>query len=273
MFAEMKIRHLIGVTALSLLAMSILLLFIFTFTDMHEEFLMVALNFVLYVVTPVIFFKYHFKKQGVSVRQVVYTKGVKRWTSSIFGIVVVSIAFSLATFWLYLYALNPFFPSIVNLFLEDVPLPDNAFYFAFDIITITILAPIVEEFVFRGVILHRLIRKTSVWGGILLSSLLFGILHADIIGAFLFGVIASLLFIKTGNLLIPILMHALNNTIAVVFMFVAPTWPDSIAILERSDIVEKAFPNATLLVISSILTGYIVYRLGKGMQNKIESIS
>ena len=66
------------------------------------------------------------------------------------------------------------------------------FYLLIEIVMITILAPIVEEFFFRGVILQRLIKKTSIWGGILISSLLFGILHADIIGAFVFGVIAAL---------------------------------------------------------------------------------
>ena len=194
MFGEMKIRHLIGVNILSSILMFILLFIVLTFSNLHEEFLMLALNLVFYVVTPLVFFKYHFKKQGTSVRQVIYTKGTKRWIPLIFGIVIVSMAFSLGTFWLFLYTLNPFFPSIVNLFLDKGLMPENGFYLAFEIIAITILAPIVEEFIFRGVVLHRLIGKTSIWGGILLSSLLFGILHADIIGAFLFGVIASLLF-------------------------------------------------------------------------------
>lgn len=265
----MKIRHLIGITALSLIAMLILLFFIFLFSDADEQFLMVALNLVFYGFIPVIFFRYHFRKQGISVHQVVYTRGIKRWMPSILGIVIISMAFSLSTFWLFLYSLNPIFPSAVNFLLEGVLMPENGFYLAFEIIAITILAPIVEEFVFRGVILHRLIGKTSVWGGILISSLLFGILHVDIIGAFLFGIITSLLFIKTGNLLIPIIMHMLNNTIAVVLMFVAPTWPDWLSILEQSDVTTKAFPNAILLVVSSILTGYIVYRLAK--KNRIIS--
>lgn len=266
MFSDMKVRHLMGVTALSLITTTVLVVISFLFFDTDEEFLIVALNLVFYVVIPVIFFRYHFNKQGVSLQQVVYKKGIKRWIPSIFGIVIISMAFSLGSFWLFLYSLNPFFPSMVNFLLEGVLMSENTFYLAFEIIAITILAPIAEEFVFRGVILHRLIGKTSIWGGVLLSSLLFGILHADMIGAFLFGVIASLLFIRTGNLLIPIIMHALNNSIAVVLMFISPTWPDWFSILERSDVTAKAFPNAFLLIISSILTGYIVYRLGKGLR-------
>ena len=74
-------------------------------------------------------------------------------------------------------------------------MPESGVFLVIEIVMITILAPIVEEFFFRGVILQRLIKKSSVWGGILISSLIFGILHADIIGAFLFGVITALIVI------------------------------------------------------------------------------
>ena len=259
-------RYLLGLTAIVSLSFIILCFFLLLFSAVYEESLMAAVNLVFYVIVPIVFFRYHFRKQGISVRQVVYTKGIRRWIPSIFGIVFVSIAFSLGTFWLLLFSLNSFFPPLLDFLLEGTLMPENRWFFALEIISITILAPVVEEFVFRGVILHRLIRKTSVWGGILISSLVFGFLHADFMGAFLFGIIASLLFIRTGNLLIPILMHMINNTIAVVLMFIAPTWPDWISILEKSDITAKAFPNTIVLVISSIFTGYIVYRLGKGLR-------
>ena len=266
MFEEMKIRYLLGLTAIVSFIFIILFFFLFIFSEVDIEFIVAAVDLVFYVVVPIIFFSYHFRKQQVSVYQIVHAKGIRRWIPSIFGIVIVSIAFSLGTFWLFLYSLNSFFPPLVDFLLEGTLMPENKWFLALEIISITILAPIVEEFVFRGVILHRLIRKTSVWGGILISSLVFGFLHADFMGAFLFGIIASLLFIRTGNLLIPILMHMINNTIAVVLMFIAPTWPDWISILEKSDITSKAFPNAIVLIFSSILTSYIVYRLGKGVR-------
>lgn len=266
MFEEMKIRHLLSLTAIISVIFIILCFFLLLFSGVNQEFFMAAGNLVLYVIIPIIFFRYHFRKHNVSVRQVVYTKGVRRWIPSISGIVIVSIAFSLSAFWFFLYTLNSFFPPLVDFLLEATLMPENKGFLAIEIITIVILAPIVEEFIFRGVILHRLIRKTSVWGGILISSLVFGFLHADFIGAFLFGIITSLLFLRTGNLMIPILMHMINNTIAVVLMYVAPTWPDWLSILEKSDITAKAFPNIIVLIISSIFTGYIVYRLGKGLQ-------
>ena len=264
----MKIRHLIGVTALFIVPTMVVLFFLLLFTDMDFEFAYAAFGLVFYVLVPVVFFGYHFRKQNLSIRQVVYTKGVTRWIPSIFFIVIVSIAFSLSAFWLYLYLLSPILPFLVDFLLQEPPMAETGIYLLIEIVMITILAPIVEEFFFRGVILQRLIKKTSAWGGILISSLLFGILHADIIGAFIFGIITALLFIRTGNLLIPILVHMLNNTLAVALMYVPPTWIewlDVIAINDRSDVAATAAPHLILLVISTILTSAIVYRLGKGL--------
>ena len=273
MFGEMKIRHLIGVTALFLVPTLVFLFFLLLFTDVNFEFVFATFGLVFYVLVPIVFFSYHFRKQKLSIRQVVYTKGVTRWIPSIFVIVIISIAFSLGAFWLYLYLLSPVLPFLVDFLLEETPMPDSGVYLIIEIVMITILAPIVEEFFFRGVILQRLIKKTSIWGGILISSLLFGILHADIIGAFLFGVIAALLVIRTGNLLIPILLHMLNNTIAVALMYVPPTWIewlDVIALTNRSDVAATAAPHLILLLISSILIGIIVFRLNKGItSNKL----
>lgn len=268
MFGEMKIRHLIGVTALFLVPTLVFLFFLLQFTNLDFEFVSATFGLVLYVLVPVVFFGYHFRRQNLSIRQVVYTKGVTRWIPSIFIIVIVSIAFSISAFWLLLYLLNPILPVVVDFLLEETPMPESGIFLVIEIVMITILAPIVEEFFFRGVILQRLIKKSSIWGGILISSLIFGILHADIIGAFLFGVITALIVIRTGNLLIPILLHMLNNTIAVALMYVPPTWIkwlDVFALTNRSDVAATAIPHLILLLISSILTGIIVYRLGKGL--------
>ena len=268
MFEEMKIRHLLGLIAITFVPTLIILFFLLMFSIVDLEFISFATGLVLYVLVPLIFFGYHFRKQNVSIRQVVYTKGVLRWTPSIFVIVIISIAFSLSAFWLYLYLLSPVLPFLVDFLLEEMPMPESGILLAFEIIMITVLAPIVEEFFFRGVILRRLIKKTSIWGGILISSLLFGILHADIIGAFLFGIITALLVLRTGNLLIPILLHMLNNTLAVIMMYVPSSWVkwlDVIELTSRSDVAATAMPHLILLVISTILTGFIVYRLGKGL--------
>ena len=53
----------------------------------------------------------------------------------------------------------------------------------------------------------------------IVSSLAFGLLHLDLIGALVFGVTACVLYVRTRTLLVPMTLHALNNLIAWAFMF------------------------------------------------------
>jgi len=264
LFEEMKTRHLFGLTLLLLIIFGIGAIFL----PYTENFIGLGFSLILYVVTPVIFFRYHFRKQGRSVREVVFTKRSMKWIPSLLGIVVISIAFSISVFWLQLVALYSIFPAFVEFLLEPIQMPESKVYLILTILVIAIIGPIAEEFIFRGVLLKRLMKKTSMWGGIIISSILFGILHADIIGAFAFGVIASLLYLKTSNLLIPIIMHIINNSTAVMWMYVAPTWP-SWAVYESSELYANAWPNMIMLVISSILTIWVVVRLARGLRRKI----
>ncbi len=260
----MKIRHLFGLTLLLLIIFGIGGIFL----PYTEDFVGAAFSLILYIAAPVIFFRYHFRKQGRSVREVVFTHRSKAWLPWLLGIVGISIAFSLSVFWLQLIALYPIFPGFVDFLLELTPMPENPIYLIISILIIAIIGPISEEFIFRGVLLKRLMKKTSMWGGIVISSLLFGILHADIIGAFVFGVVASLLYLKTSNLLIPIIMHILNNSTAVIWMYVAPTWPQWV-VYQSSELYANAWPNMIMLVISSILMTWVIVRLARGLRRKI----
>ena len=265
MFEEMKTRYFIGWLILGLVLFGMAAIF-FPYSDDFAE---AGLTVILYVVVPVIFFSYYFRKHGVSVREVVFRKGAGSWILSLVGLVVICIAFSLSVFWLQLFALMPISPGLVDFFLEPIPFPESTVYIVITVISIGLIGPIAEEFIFRGMLLHRMMKKTSMWGGIIISSILFGILHADIIGATIFGIVTSLLYLKTGNLLIPILLHIFNNSLAIILSFVAPSWP-SWAIAEKSDIYTYILPNSIVLGISSILMIWIVVRLAKGLRSKNE---
>ncbi len=265
MFEEMKTRYFTGLLVLCLILFGIVAIFF----PYSVDFIEAGLTMILYVGVPLLFFSYYFRKQGLSVWEVVFKKGSSSWLPSLVGIMVLSIAFSLSVFWFQLYALLPIAPGLVDFFLEPIKLPESPIYLAITIISIALIGPIAEEFIFRGMLLHRMMKKTSMWGGILISSTVFGILHADIIGATLFGIITSLLFLKTGNLLIPILLHIFNNSIAVLLTFIAPNWPGW-AVGDKSDIYTHILPNSIVLAISSILMIWVVVRLAKGVRLKSE---
>jgi hypothetical protein len=86
------------------------------------------------------------------------------------------------------------------------------------LIGIVIVPPLVEETVFRGVLLERYAVRWRVGVGIVVAALLFGILHADPVGAGMFGVVTALLYLRAGSLWPGILIHAANNLIALAAM-------------------------------------------------------
>lgn len=264
MFEEMKIRHFLIWSTVGFVGT--IVWFLQLPIDAYTGDLIVQV--MMYVVVPGWFFSYHFQKQQVPLSHVVFVKGVKQWMVTLLGLVVLIISFSFGMMWLQMLVLLQVAPWLVDLILQPVPLPDNLLYLAMMAVILSVIGPIAEEFIFRGLLLKRLIRKTSMWGGVLISSLLFGVLHADIVGAFLFGVIASLLYLRTGNLLIPILLHIFNNTIAMLLMFVPSDQPQWLALMDSSDIYENAVPYGVVLAISSLVMVWAIFRLAKGFGEK-----
>lgn len=92
------------------------------------------------------------------------------------------------------------------------------------VLTLVILAPVVEEMVFRGLIFGALAPRIGVLAAAFLSAILFGLVHGDQV---LFPTLAALGFINalvyanTGNLIVPITLHALNNAIAATALIAA----------------------------------------------------
>ena len=89
--------------------------------------------------------------------------------------------------------------------------------------SICILAPIVEELFFRGVVERILLKlKTSPWVGIIASAMLFTMIHEfpyQAIGAFIGGVIYGWVYYKTKSIYLTFSMHAVNNIIASIVFF------------------------------------------------------
>lgn len=79
-------------------------------------------------------------------------------------------------------------------------------------------APLVEELLFRGLILSGLRQRLSGRLSLVLSALAFALLHFEYPPAvpmlFLLGLLLGLLRQRSGSLLPPVLLHALNNGFA-----------------------------------------------------------
>lgn len=87
------------------------------------------------------------------------------------------------------------------------------------LISVSVFAPIFEEWLCRGIILRGLLKKVSPAWAIIISSLIFGLIHMNLwqaIPAFLIGVLLGYVYYKTGSLKLTMLMHCVNNTLSVI---------------------------------------------------------
>ncbi|WP_333576609.1 CPBP family intramembrane glutamic endopeptidase [Faecalibacillus intestinalis] len=116
--------------------------------------------------------------------------------------------------------------SANQLLFEDY-LNNGALLMAFQSV---ILAPILEELLFRGLV-FRSLRDKSKWLAIFASSFLFGFLH--IYSALFAGDLSQLIYLfsyggmgfafsyayeKRKTICVPILMHMINNLVAIILL-------------------------------------------------------
>lgn len=109
-----------------------------------------------------------------------------------------------------------------NYLTELTGLPDTmeeiftkAMYNPLGVISIVVMAPIVEELLFRGGMQGHLLRKwkNPAWA-ILVSALIFGIVHGNPVQMFfasILGLVLGWVYYRTGSLLPCMLMHFINN--------------------------------------------------------------
>lgn len=95
-------------------------------------------------------------------------------------------------------------------------------------VAIGIMAPLVEEVVFRGAILRTLLDmmgKKWHWVAILISAAMFGTVHgnmAQFLNAMLLGMVLGWMYYRTKSIVPGILMHWVNNSVAYILANVVP---------------------------------------------------
>jgi|GEM_PF-1690655 len=133
------------------------------------------------------------------------------------------ILFVVTAFSFYIFKAINFTPEpqeIILLYLRT-----DSFYLMFIIFFLScIVAPFSEELIFRGMIYAGLKQRFSIPLSMILSSLIFALLHNEIFvmaGLFAFGIFLSYLFEKHKNLWLSISVHFFNNffTTVIILMF------------------------------------------------------
>jgi membrane protease YdiL (CAAX protease family) len=123
------------------------------------------------------------------------------------------------------------------------------------ILAIVLVGPLFEEVLFRGAITDILLHRcSSPRRAILYSALIFGICHinpAQIVPAFLVGLLLSWVYYRTKSLTVCVLMHISNNALSVALSLAYPEVTDMKALLGDT-IYYYALGGSLLLLVVSI---------------------
>ena len=88
------------------------------------------------------------------------------------------------------------------------------------ILVLCIIAPIAEEYLFRGLMMRKMLRwNISPWYAIIASSIMFGLIHlnpAQIPGAIILGIVMAWMCYRTKSLIPGIIIHITNNTLCLI---------------------------------------------------------
>ncbi|STQ91505.1 CPBP family intramembrane glutamic endopeptidase [Iodobacter fluviatilis] len=137
------------------------------------------------------------------------------------------VALTLTCTYAVFYPISVYFPDYVRSWISNDSsvkmLKGEVLYNFLIFILITIIGPVLEEFIFRGYLLNRWANRFGVYWGIILSSALFASLHPELLGHFLSSIAFSLIYFKTRSLWLPIAIHMLNNFISCIWEWVSLT--------------------------------------------------
>jgi membrane protease YdiL (CAAX protease family) len=100
------------------------------------------------------------------------------------------------------------------------------FEFILAMVMLVFIAPVAEEVLFRGYLFGKLRAHVPVWLAILLTSLLFAVVHGAWnvgIDVFALSIVLCLLRVISGSLWPSILLHMMKNGLAFYILFINPT--------------------------------------------------
>jgi uncharacterized protein len=111
----------------------------------------------------------------------------------------------------------------LRMLFESIPetFANRAVLFA----TIAVLAPALEELLFRGLLQKSLSHRMPIAAAIGISSAIFAAMHLDYYAfpaLFAMGAVFGYLYYRTGSLRVNILLHMINNGAALVLSWVMP---------------------------------------------------
>ena len=132
-------------------------------------------------------------------------------------------------------------------------------------LSVAVAAPLIEEFLLRGIMLRGLLKHTTPINAIHYSAFFFALIHMNLsqaIGAFLLGLFIGWIYYKTGSLWLAIFIHFINNGLSTLFTLV---FPQDIELSFMEMIIQNYNVSSYIIIyIASVITfGAIIRYLYK----------
>ena len=114
---------------------------------------------------------------------------------------------------------------------------------------VTLSAGICEELLYRAYLIQWLDQAMPIWAAVVLSSLLFGLMHAyqgpsGMIRTGAVGLVMAVIFVATGSLLVPIVLHIVVDAYAGALSWIALRTDESLEAPDpRKERVEQSEPG------------------------------
>ena len=152
------------------------------------------------------------------------------------------------------------FPKFMTDMLKDLIQPD-----IYSFLAAVIFAPVLEELLFRGIILEGFLHNYSPKKAILWSALIFGIAHANplqFLNAFFAGLFIGWIYFKTRSLIPGIMIHFINNLINFLIMVISGNQDTSLI-----NIVGNTYLYLILIFLSMLLLIFGIKYINKKTKN------
>ena len=159
------------------------------------------------------------RRHGVRIRRLIGRVPTGyNWVPAL-GILPVAMIFSLGSAIVIEYVVSLFAPGHIEWLMNSRMIPDaesGLLYAAIWCMAVVVVAPIVEETVFRSMLINRWATKWRPSTAVVASSLFFGVIHMTFwVGPAMLGMVLAVLYIRSRTLIVPIVVHAANNLLAV----------------------------------------------------------
>ncbi|NOP79012.1 CPBP family intramembrane metalloprotease [Bacillus paranthracis] len=175
------------------------------------------INILIFYILPLTWIYFEYKKHRVAFSVFINRNETFNLVQVLY-ITIMLCVFSYGYLILYMYSFAWITPTFIMNALRE-PIMDSTGGYVYQVIMVVFIAPIIGEFVFRGFLLQRFAAKWGTSIAIIVVAILFALLHVDFLGAVVFSIVLSIVYIRTNSLLMPIAIHMLNNAFVIGLSF------------------------------------------------------